>query len=184
MNKKWKQNSSRYFISQKGVSLVELIVTITIFSIVCGGMYAVLASGRSAWRIVDIQVQLRDSLHLVLERASKEIREAGSPGTGLDITQGATDSDPDTVKFSIPVMCESGTDIVDSSGKVNYWRAPLTWGCQSSTCMDADNDCDTDDYSSITYSVDSVISFYGKFMMITERLFGQMSSRGILLIFR
>ncbi|MFP4472345.1 MAG: PilW family protein [Candidatus Omnitrophota bacterium] len=38
-----------------------------------------------------------------------------------------------------------------SAGENVVWGAPLTWGCEDQSCMDADGLCDTEDYSYLQY---------------------------------
>jgi type II secretory pathway pseudopilin PulG len=73
----------------------------------------------------------------------------------VDIGDGGGFSGTDVVTFSIPVICEAGGSIMDANGDVGNWGAPLNWGCTDSSCMDADNDCGTVDYSAIQYLMNS-----------------------------
>ncbi len=142
----------------RGFTLVETILAVAIFMVVAAGMYAVLASGRTTWFDTNTSIELQQNLRFMLEKTTRELNESGfdknniwqvaiADGTGVNTT--------DILKFSIPIICHSGDKIIDSNGSVAYWGAPLTWGCTTSSCMDADNDCATRDYKQIQYALDN-----------------------------
>jgi len=78
----------------------------------------------------------------------------------------------------MPVQCEVGASVIDASGDVAYWGAPLTWGCTDSSCMDADDDCTTVDYKYVEYRIDSNNQLLRRvldvgFNVIREEIFAQ-----------
>jgi prepilin-type N-terminal cleavage/methylation domain-containing protein len=144
--------------NNKGFTLIEMFVVTAIFTVIVGGMYLTLNTGRTTWQRTDAQMQLETDLRQVLEKMSRELRESGSDQNGtmqLTIEDGAGKANSDIVRFSIPVVCKSGTSVIDANGNVAHWGAPLTWGCSSSSCMDADNDCSTVDYKYVEYRIDN-----------------------------
>jgi hypothetical protein len=82
---------------------------------------------------------------------SKELRETSPDNARLVISQGTGQFGSDIITFSIPVLCQTSSVIINGSSDVSNWGAPLTWGCTSSACMDADNNCATVDYAQIRY---------------------------------
>jgi hypothetical protein len=71
------------------------------------------------------------------------------------ITAGASASVPDVIRFSIPILCSSASTLINSSGVPANWGAPLTWGCNSYTCMDANGNCGTLEYKHVQYSLNA-----------------------------
>lgn len=141
-----------------GFSLVELMVVILILTSMMGGVYLSLRTGSDSWCSVDSQMQINDNLRLMVEKISKELRETGYDLNGVaqfTIYNGTGVGGSDILRFSMPVQCSSNSTVLDVNGNVAYWRAPLTWGCYASSCMDADNDCSTVDYRYVEYSLDN-----------------------------
>lgn len=142
----------------RGFSLVELMVAVAILVAMIGGVYMSAAAGSNSWANTALQVSLQESIRLSLEKISKEMRESGSNSVGamqVTINDNAGTNGSDVIRFFMPVECEAGVPVIDANGDVAYWGAPLTWGCSDSTCMDADNDCSTVEYSYLEYAINS-----------------------------
>ncbi|MFA5060371.1 MAG: prepilin-type N-terminal cleavage/methylation domain-containing protein [Candidatus Omnitrophota bacterium] len=149
----------------KGFTLTEVLITLGIFSIMGAGIFIVLSGGKSTWFDTDTSIELQQDLRIVLEKTTRELHESGFDKNGVlqaNINDGVGPNGTDTLRFSIPTVCHGGDSVVDSSGDVVHWRAPLIWGCTQSSCMDADNDCNTIDYQFIEYGVDAQDQFVRK----------------------
>ena len=150
MNKLRKNNS--------GFTLVELMVAMGIFLLMFAGVSMTMTTGQDTWATADNYIELQKSVRLSVEKISKELRESGSDQAGtmkVTILDNTGNNNTDVLRFSMPVFCQVGGTIIDSNADVSHWGAPLTWGCKSSTCMDADNDCNTVEYSKVEYSIDA-----------------------------
>lgn len=132
-----------------GFSLVELLIVILIISVIFGSGFVILSTGKATWFTTDINIQLQENLRQAMERVTAELRQ--TQVAQQTILDGAGPNSSDVIRFAVPITCEAGANILDSNGDVAYWGAPLTWGCTDSTCMDADNDCATTDYSLVEY---------------------------------
>ncbi|MCA9393385.1 MAG: prepilin-type N-terminal cleavage/methylation domain-containing protein [Candidatus Omnitrophica bacterium] len=144
--------------NQGGFSLVELMVAIAILVAMIGGVYMSVAAGQNSWANTALQISLQENIRTSLERISKEMRESGSNSVGamqITINDNTGTNGSDVIQFFMPVECEAGTPVIDGNGDVAYWGAPLTWGCSDSTCMDADNDCTTVEYSYLEYAINN-----------------------------
>lgn len=150
-----------------GFSLVELMVVTAILAFMVSGVFMTLSTGKNAWFDTDDQIRLHEQLRKTMQRVLMEVRQSGSytdpaivcPGSDpvtmyIEIDDNSGVGGSDILRFSMPVVCESGGSLMTDDGDVAYWRAPLTWGCASTTCMDADDDCSTEDYSEIQYLID------------------------------
>lgn len=135
----------------KGFSYVELMVTISIISLMTLGGYAVLSSGESSWFTAEAGIQVQESLRLALDKMTTELRQ--SKLSKVSINNGGGLNSTDEVIFRIPVICHTGDNLLNASGDVAYWRATLKWGCWDAVCMDADDSCATLDYDFIKYAV-------------------------------
>ena len=144
--------------SLTGFTFVEALVSIAIFLVVAIGLYSVLSVGRSTWFDTDTSIGLQQNLRFTLEKITRELHESGFDKNAVwqvTITDGGGVNGTDLLRFSMPIICHGGDSVIDSNGDIAHWGVPLTWGCTSSNCMDADNDCATTDYKSVEYSLDN-----------------------------
>ncbi|MBF0532943.1 MAG: prepilin-type N-terminal cleavage/methylation domain-containing protein [Candidatus Omnitrophica bacterium] len=138
----------------QGWSLFEMMVTLAIFTVLVAGVLGALAAGRSSWAKTDANIRVRENLRMAVNKMAAELRQCGADGSNVvqaTINTGTGIGGSDIIRFSIPILCQTGMNVMDANGNVAAWGAPLTWGCLSSTCMDADNNCNTRDYQFIEY---------------------------------
>ena len=158
MNKILPKSFEKRKIGKKGFGLVELFAVVAIISALTATVNLMISAGQSAWFNSDAQFELQSNLRRAFEKLSRELQESGKDKNGmLQVTlyDGTGVNGTDIVRFSMPALCQNNMSVIDVNGDVAYWGAPLTWGCTTSSCMDADNDCATVDYKYIEYYVDS-----------------------------
>ena len=144
--------------NEHGFSFAEMMVVVAIASFMMAGLFTIFITGQSTWFTADASMDSRDNIRVASEKIARELHESGFDSAGtyqVTILDGAGANATDILRFSIPVLCQSNTSILDASGNVAYWGAPLTWGCTTSSCMDADNTCGTVEYKYIQYEVNS-----------------------------
>lgn len=144
--------------SNKGLSLMELVVAVAIFLAMFGGVFMSMSAGQNSWAVTSTQIDLQENLRFTIEKISKELRESGSNSVGamqVTINDNTGPGSTDVLQFFMPVICEASGSIIDANGDVANWGAPLTFGCTDSTCMDADDDCTTVDYSYLEYGINA-----------------------------
>ena len=147
--KKWRQ---------KGFTMVELMVVLAISSFMLLGIFGALLTGQAAWFSADASMELREGVRSAAEKISRELRESGFDAAAVyqvTIGDGTGVNGTDTLRFSMPVLCNSAAILLNASGDIAYWGAPLTWGCTTSSCMDADNVCATVDYKYVQYEINA-----------------------------
>lgn len=145
-------------IKNNGFTLLETIVSIAIFVLAIAGVYTLLLTGQSTFFNEDTNIDIQQSLRATLERITRELHQSGFDKNGVlqvSILDGAGEDGTDVIKFSMPIICHDGDCIIDANGDIAHWGAPLTWGCTSPACMDADNDCMTIDYKYVAYLKDA-----------------------------
>lgn len=144
--------------NQDGVTLVELLVVIGICGFMLTSILTVFMTGQAAWFTADSAIELRDNIRASSEKMARELRESGFDSTStsqVTLVDGGGANSTDLLRFSMPVLCNSATSLLDASGNVAHWGAPLTWGCTTSSCMDANNTCGSVEYKYIQYEVTS-----------------------------
>ena len=75
---------------KRGVSLVEGIVTVALFSLIFGASVLVLLSGSNSWQVEDTRNQMQDELRKSLDAIREDVVEAGT-STMTSPTDGGTD---------------------------------------------------------------------------------------------
>ena len=135
-------------MNNKGFTLAEVLVSVGIWGfimsvlIICLQlMYNIEKRSSSG---IEVGINVTRGLKIVSEEL---VLSNESKVSVIDGVNGAIDS----IRFSIPIVCDD--DMLGVGASVQYWGAPLRWGCDNSTCMDADNNCSTNDYRSIEYKV-------------------------------
>lgn len=146
------------FKNQNGVTLVELMVVIGICGFMLTSIYTTFITGQATWFTADSAIELRDNIRTSAEKMARELRESGfnsAAASQVTLVDGGGANSTDLLRFSMPVLCSTSANLLDSSGNVANWGAPLTWGCTTSSCMDADNSCGTVDYKYVQYEINS-----------------------------
>ncbi len=62
----------------KGLSLIELMITLLIFSVILGAIYGVMTMGRSSYQTGDIQITVQQEARKAMNKITTELREASS----------------------------------------------------------------------------------------------------------
>jgi len=100
-------------MKNRGFTLVELMVTMLIFSIIIATMFGVLSVGRQSWYTGSTQVDLQQETRKAMGRMVKELRKTGSDHVTID-NGGAR------ITFQVPVDWDSDGDVVDNNGDVEW----------------------------------------------------------------
>ena len=101
-----------------GFTLVEVMITVLIFSALIGAIFTVLTTGRTAWMIGETQIDLQQNLRRGLDWITGELREAGAS----QISNGPEDADDvwhPTISFKKPQDVVGGS-IVWESDEIQY----------------------------------------------------------------
>lgn len=130
------------------------MVVVALLSFLVASTYNAFLIGQSIWAKTEDTVGLEENLTRASDKIIPELRQSGHSASGvfqvsIDNNSGVNQSD--ILRFSIPVLCQPGAYPVDANGDTAHWGAPLTWGCNEPSCMDANNDCNTIEYKYIQY---------------------------------
>ena len=141
----------------KGFSMVELLFAVAILSFVMAAIFGLLGNAQMSFFNSDTEIDLRNSLRLSSEKIALELRNTGykSNVAQFSLLDGQGLGSSDILRFSVPVLCSSSSTLLDANGNPSNWGAPLTWGCNSYTCMDANGDCTIQEYKYIQYAINA-----------------------------
>jgi Tfp pilus assembly protein PilW len=138
--------------------MVELLVVIAISAFMLTSIFTTFMTGQATWFTADSAIELRDNIRVSNEKIGRELRESGFDSVAaaqVTVLDGSGANATDILRFSMPVLCNSATSLLDANGNVAYWGAPLTWGCTTSSCMDANDTCASVEYKYVQYEITS-----------------------------
>lgn len=98
-------------MTRKGLTLIEILVAMFIFSIVLGALFTVLAAGRVSWNAGASQMDVQQEARKALDMMVKELRQTASAKISNVPADGTTYN---TITFQTPII----TITRDLAGKI------------------------------------------------------------------
>lgn len=134
-----------------------MLVVLAISTFVVIAVFGLLNNARSSFFNQDAAIDLRNGMRNAAERMSLEMRQTGHQATVAQfaILAGQGTGGSDIIRFSIPILCSATSTLLDGNGNPAYWGAPLTWGCDAHTCMDANASCAALEYKYVQYAINA-----------------------------
>ena len=109
-------------MKKSGLSLIELLITVTLFSVIAAVVSLIFLTGLRTWDSARIRANLRQDAGLAMERMARELSEASAVNTAksneidfdADLDGNGT---PETIKFAVShdnnlERTESGTSVI------------------------------------------------------------------------
>ena len=87
MKRIFRKNPARFLKRRQGFTLVEMMVTVAIFSFILGICYTLFISGSNSWETNSVRVELQQELRKAMDWITQDLRQAGS----ASITNGPVD---------------------------------------------------------------------------------------------
>ena len=78
MKRIFRKNPASFLKSRQGFTLVEMMVTVAIFSFILGICYTLFISGSNSWETNSVRVELQQELRKAMDWVSQDLRQAGS----------------------------------------------------------------------------------------------------------
>lgn len=101
---------------KRGLSLLEILVAVGIFSIIIVAAFGVLISGRRAFETGDVQIEVEQEARRAVDYMSKELRQASS----VKITAPAEGASGSSVTFEVPYDVDGDGDVINSLGGIEW----------------------------------------------------------------
>ncbi len=137
-------------------TLAEMLISVAILVALMGIVFGFVLSAQAAFNNADAGIQLRNIFRTANDKMAWELSHTGHDGGGnaqYIISTGTGVNGSDTIRFSVPVVCDAVTPFLDATGNPAHWGAYLTWGCDSVTCADANGACATVEYKYVQYAL-------------------------------
>lgn len=101
----------------RGFSLVEVMVTILIFSLIFAAVFMLLTGGEASWYTGDVQIELNQEIRKALLTVNKELRQTASSV----ISDVPADGDYYTsITFRIPEDIDGDGDVISAIGTIEW----------------------------------------------------------------
>ena len=98
--------------NNKGISLVEALVTVVIFSFIAGGIYATVVVGQDSWEHNKVSTELHQGLRAGMEWMKYDLQQAGSSSIS---NVPADDAWKTSISFKKPTGVSNGMIIWDTN---------------------------------------------------------------------
>ncbi len=125
----------RKIFKESGMSFLEIVVSMVIFSVILASVFTVVFTGRLYWRVGTSQLDVQQAARRAISSISKELRQTrggtgrvggGSPVAILEDLP-ADDNPYTSVTFRIPEDTTGDGIVVDSSGHIVEWSDKITY---------------------------------------------------------
>lgn len=115
----------------RGLSLVEVLVSILIFSFIFIAIFNILSSGQASWYTADVQIELQQEIRKALMVMNTQLRQSGS-----SVISGvpADDNYYTSITFKIPQDLDGDGDVIDSIGNIE-WSNNITYSLDSNRIL-------------------------------------------------
>lgn len=101
----------------KGFSLVEVMVTVLIFSLIFAAVFMLLTGGQASWYTGDVQIELTQEIRKALLTVDKELRQTASSV----ISDVPADGDYYiSITFRIPKDIDDDGDVISAIGTMEW----------------------------------------------------------------
>ncbi|MBN1870752.1 MAG: prepilin-type N-terminal cleavage/methylation domain-containing protein [Candidatus Omnitrophica bacterium] len=106
------------FGSLEGYTLIEVLVTVTIFAVLAGAINMVLLVGESSWQTNSVRIELRQELRKAINKMEDELRQTSPVAitAGPTVANGSTSA---SITFYLPTGV-SGNSITWSANTTQY----------------------------------------------------------------
>jgi len=95
-----------YFQKSHGFTLMEMLITIMLFSFIMAGVYAVTAAGENSWQVNQVKIELQQEMRKAMDNMIHELRQAGDSSI---VNVPADNTWYTTVTFRTPAGVSSGS---------------------------------------------------------------------------
>ena len=90
MKRIFRKNLANFLKDHQGFTLVEMMVTVAIFSFILGICYTLFISGSNSWETNSVRVELQQELRRAMDWVSQDLRQSGSAAITNVPADGAT----------------------------------------------------------------------------------------------
>ena len=111
-----KTHTGKRKLLKKGVSMVELMVSVAVLSIILSFVFSITGTGRISWYLSSAQVSLYSQARAAFSRISQELMLSSR-------SRIFPAADGNSIRFSIPIVDAGGNLVLDGNGNMQWGDA-------------------------------------------------------------
>jgi prepilin-type N-terminal cleavage/methylation domain-containing protein len=111
----------------KGFTLIEVIVALSIFTLMILAIFGMMDMGRSSWFTGNLAVEIRQEIIKPFMTMEKELRETASSQMNL-----ANGSNSGSITFRMPQDNDGDGDVLDALGNIE-WSGDVTYALNANS---------------------------------------------------
>jgi len=116
----------------RSFTLVEIVVSLFIFSLMLTSMFMILAMGRSSWLVADTSMHIQDEIRKSLFSIEQDLSQSALPQTNLSSGNSIVLTPGNGALFSFTVPQD-----LDNDGICDITASPAEWSPQMSYSLNA-----------------------------------------------
>jgi len=143
-------------LSNKGVTLIELMIAMTIFLLVLGAIYSTFQSQHKSYLVQEEVAAMQQNIRAAMYHIQREIRMAGCDPTG-NANAGITTANADSIRFTEDVW--DGSDGSDPDGDADDPNEDITYNLDDSDGDGVDDELDRNNQT-VAQNIDALNFVY------------------------
>jgi hypothetical protein len=112
----------------RGFSLVEILITVLLFTLVFMATFAVLTAGKNSWYVGDVEVEINQEMRKGLLVMNRQLRQSRSSVITGVLPNGSYYS---SITFKVPEDTDNDGDVIDALGNME-WSNDITYSLNAS----------------------------------------------------
>jgi prepilin-type N-terminal cleavage/methylation domain-containing protein len=121
---------------KKGYTLIEVMISLLIFSIVLPGIFLVMNVGRSSWYSGNARIELQQELRKAIAQISDDLKQSSVSKIYLDSTMSQTFPNDGVAHHTIAFKVDQGVN--NSSGVIIWSSTPVSYNLTGNQILRSD----------------------------------------------
>lgn len=109
---------------KKGYTLIEILISLAIFTVISGGIFIAMLTGRNTWYSSDAQIELQDELRRAMTQIVNDLKQSSATKLYVDSSLAQPFPSNDVPYGSIAFFLDQG---VNFSGAIIWSNSPVSY---------------------------------------------------------
>jgi len=121
---------------KEGYTLIEVMISLLVFSIVVSGIFLVMIVGRSSWYSGDARIELQQELRKVIAQISNDLKQSSVSKLYLDSTMSQSFPNDGVAHHAIAFKVDQGVN--NSTGIIIWSSTPISYNLTGNQILRSD----------------------------------------------